>query len=350
VSRQAGVVHERLERICAAPLDARTLRLRLLPEIAAAVPFDAYAWVLTDPETAVGCAPLADVPFLGELPRAIRLRYLTAVNRWTGLTDSPVGLLTAATEGDLSRSLQWRELLCRYDVSDAASVVFADQYGCWAFLELWRTGGRTFDTTDADLLRDLAPGVTPALRRAVARTLAAAPHHGPRPPGPLVLLLSPDLEVVRQTPETGDALRRLVPRDDGGPPVPAGAYNVAAQLLAVESGVDDRPARACVHLGGGSWLTMRAARLGPEGSPDGDIAVTIEPCTPDDRAALFARAFGLSPREKELLDLVLEGRDTREVATRMFLSPHTVQDHLKSIFVKTGTASRRALVASARGS
>lgn len=338
-----------IERTCAMDADPRTLRLHLLDELRRAVSFDAYAWVLTDPETAVGCAPLADVPFLAELPRAIRLRYLTAVNRWTGLTDSPVGVLTDATEGDLSRSLQWRELLCRYHVSDGASVVFADRYGCWAFLELWRTGGATFAGTDADLLRAVVPSVTTALRRAVARTFVAGGHPGPGPPGPLVLLLSPDLEVVRQTGDTGDALRRLVPRDDAGPPVPAGAYNVAAQLLAVEAGVDNRPARARVHLGGGRWLTLRAARLGARGSADGDIAVTIEPCTPDDRAALFARAFGLSVRETELMALVLDGRDTREVAARMFLSAHTVQDHLKSIFGKTGTASRRELVASARG-
>src|SRR3954449_3637199 len=104
---------ERIERIGAIPDDPRTLRVHLLEELRRAVDFDAYAWVLTDPETAVGCAPLADVPFVTELPRAVRLRYLTAINRWTGLTGAPVGLLSEATEGDLSRSLQWRELLCR---------------------------------------------------------------------------------------------------------------------------------------------------------------------------------------------------------------------------------------------
>ena len=46
----------------------------------------------------VGSAPLADVPCMPELPRLIRLKYLTPLNRWTGL-DVPVGLLGVATGG-----------------------------------------------------------------------------------------------------------------------------------------------------------------------------------------------------------------------------------------------------------
>ena len=41
--------------------------------------------------------------------------------------------------------------------------------------------------------------------------------------------------------------------------------------------------------------------------------------------------------------------DTRDVAARMFLSAHTVQDRLKSVFDKTGTRSRRTLLARALG-
>ena len=54
---------------CARSLvDARTLRLELLEELRQMVPFDAYAWLLTDPETSVGSSPLAAVPCLPELP------------------------------------------------------------------------------------------------------------------------------------------------------------------------------------------------------------------------------------------------------------------------------------------
>ena len=58
-----------MARLRAAGGDARTLRLDLLAEIRRVVAFDAYAWLLTDPETSVGSAPLADVPCLPELPR-----------------------------------------------------------------------------------------------------------------------------------------------------------------------------------------------------------------------------------------------------------------------------------------
>jgi len=66
------------------------------------------------------------------------------------------------------------------------------------------------------------------------------------------------------------------------------------------------------------------------------IVVTIEEISAADRLDLFARAIGLTTRENELLSLLATGSDTRAMARQMSLSEHTVQDHLKSIFAKTG--------------
>ena len=117
---------------------------------------------------------------------------------------------------------------------------------------------------------------------------------------------------------------------------------MAAQLLAAEAGADQNPPRARVHLSQGRWLTLRAARIGSAGAPqDRDIAVSIEETSPPERLALFARAFGLSAREAELLRQLAAGGDTRDLARQMFLSEHTVQDYLKSIFTKTGAQPPR---------
>ena len=332
---------DRIARICQGQADSRTLRHEVLAEVARVVPFDAYVWALTDPETSVGSAPLADVPpaLLPALPQLIRLKYLTEVNRWTGLGSGAARL----SDGGPDRSRQWRELLQAHGVTDVASAVFRDRYGCWGFLDLWRAGN-TFRDDELSFLDAIAPEATSALRQSQAATFTD-PEPTARRVGPVVLLLTSDLEVVGQTPETAAYLRQLIPPNAGAAPIPANAYNVGAQLLAVEAGVDSNPATARVHLSDGRWLSLRAARLGP----GEHIAVAIEEASPTERAGVFVRAFGLSAREAELISQLLTGADTREVAGRMFVSEHTVQDHLKSIFAKTGTRTRRILLSRAMG-
>ncbi len=331
--------------------DTRALQVQVLRELRRVVAADAYAWLLTDPSTCVGASPLAEVPWLPELPRRIRLKYLTPVNRWTSMTE-PVALLDEVTGGELSRSLLWDELLGRYGVNDAASVVFRDRYGCWGFLELWRSGeAARFDRADADFLADLVEPLTTTLRRCQANTFAERPTGGLPPVGPVVLLLSPELEVRGQTPATMEYLRLLVPPDEGRHPVPAAAYNVAAQLLAMEQGVDTHPPSARVHLSEGRWMTVRAARIdGPGPAQERDIAVTIEEASAAERIDLFGRTYGLSARERELVGHLAGGDNTREIARRMILSENTIQDHLKSVFAKTAVRSRGALLARAMGS
>ena len=337
----------RVERLCERDLDERLLRVELVRALRAAVPFEDYAWLLTDPETTVGSAPLADVRCLPELPRLIGLRYRTTVNRWTDLDGA--ASLAAVTDGDLAQSLVWRELLCRHDVGDVATVVFRDGFGLWGWVDLWRSRSEpAFTTEEIRFLAECVAPVTQALRQAQLRSFAEHSSAG-GPQGVAVLVLSADLDVLAQTPQTTEYLRLLVPPDLGRSPVPAGAFNVGAQLRAVEAGVDAHPPSSRVHLHGGRWVTLRADRIGDASDARRDIAVTIELTGPADRLAVFVRAARLTPRESELVGLVVEGLDTKEVAARMFLSPHTVQDHLKSVFTKTSARSRRELVAMVRG-
>jgi DNA-binding CsgD family transcriptional regulator len=49
---------------------------------------------------------------------------------------------------------------------------------------------------------------------------------------------------------------------------------------------------------------------------------------------------GLSRREVEVLRLVAAGKGNREIAERLFVSPNTVANHVRSILTKTNTANR----------
>src|SRR5207253_1298796 len=124
-----------------------------------------------------------------------------------------------------------------------------DRFGYWGFLDLWRSGtSAPFARADARFLSEISAPVTTALRRSQAATFTNPGTANEHRRGPVVLLLGPDLHVHAQTPETEDYLRQLVPPDQDRSPIPAGAYNVAAQLLAVEAGIDAHPPSARVHL------------------------------------------------------------------------------------------------------
>ncbi len=346
---------ERIEAAASEPVDARRLRLQVLAVLREVIDFDAYVWLLTDPVTTVGAAPVADVPCLPELPALIKAKYATPVNRWTVLQqqDSPAATLSDAADGSLDRSLMWRDVLCRYGIGDVASAVFADQFGCWGFLDLWRndTGG-SFSAADAGFLAAAAAPLATALRHGQARTFVdPATQHRPDL-GPVVLTLDDDLRITSRTAASHGWLDALLPPQPDERAIPASVYNVAAQLLAAEQGVDAHPAFARTHLADGFWLALRAARLSPDQPPASGaatIVVTIEEASASERIELFGRAFGLSAREYELLGLLATGNDTRSMAREMSLSEHTIQDHFKSIFAKTGSRDRVTVLSRALG-
>lgn len=58
----------------------------------------------------------------------------------------------------------------------------------------------------------------------------------------------------------------------------------------------------------------------------------------------------LSPREAEVLQLVMEGKENREIAEQLFISPSTAKKHVSNLLKKSGTASRWQLMNTGRDS
>ncbi len=56
---------------------------------------------------------------------------------------------------------------------------------------------------------------------------------------------------------------------------------------------------------------------------------------------------GLTPRERETLALLAQGRSNREIAEALVIAPNTVKRHLKAIFAKLGVHTRAAAAAKA---
>ena len=281
--------------------------------------FDYYVWLLTDPASAVGCAPLADVPCLPDC-RVDQAQVpdhdqpVDDIDRRAGA----VGRLSDFTVPEVMPS-SWGEILQTSWSRRHRLDGFADRYGCWGFLDLWRCRRRVFDRSDAGCWPLLA---TPSRVRASDRQAGRSGLRNPslRPiAGPAVLIFNDHLASPPDTAAT-QWLRTMLPTAPCGAPIPAAALNVAAQLLAAEAGVDNHPAAARAFVPG--------RRLGdPARQPNGirgGIRRTGGPLRcPSRRPGRRPRSTCLRDvmvcpaRERELLELLAEKADTTEIAENM---------------------------------
>lgn len=55
--------------------------------------------------------------------------------------------------------------------------------------------------------------------------------------------------------------------------------------------------------------------------------------------------YGLTPREQEVLTLILQGCEDKEISSRLDISKHTVNSHVRNLFKKCGTSNRLELAA-----
>ena len=68
------------------------------------------------------------------------------------------------------------------------------------------------------------------------------------------------------------------------------------------------------------------------------VGMTVFQPQSDGEAAL------LSPREREVLDLIAAGSTNREIAQRLYLSPHTVKEHTSALYRKLQARNRAEAV------
>jgi len=119
-----------------------------------------------------------------------------------------------------------------------------------------------------------------------------------------------------------EQLRALADAIERGTPI-----EVAARVLDLE-------AAASTRLEPGATVLLE---VHPDGSPDARVGAGAS----DRETAVEA----LTPREREVLELVAEGMSNRAIAERLAISEHTVKFHVGALLGKLSAATRAELVA-----
>ncbi|MGW6282270.1 response regulator transcription factor [Kribbella sp. NPDC055071] len=311
-----------------------------------AIPYDAICMGITDPATGlVTGRVLLDMNEERD-QRFAQLEYgVPDFNQFRDLARQSIaiGNLAEATGGDPARSTRQREILAEQGVAHELRGAVrggSRMWGAWALFRDQRRSG--FSPAESDFMHRVEPLLSAGLRRGL---IAASVNRAMRPdnPGAAVIVFDEADQVVSATPSAEHRLAEL----DGDlwthvPLAVAGQAVAARAIISGRSAPGFVPATQ-IRTRSGDWLSLHAAPIRNRDGFTGHVAVTIEAAAPGGVIPLIVAAYGLTERERDVVQLVLEGASTREIAAGLHLSAYTVQDHLKAIFDKVGVTSRREL-------
>jgi DNA-binding CsgD family transcriptional regulator len=335
IASMAGDVHDPLEL-----LDEARRR------IGQVVPHEEGGWILTDPQTILPTALVGDGTDL-ELSRAFMTHelFVPDVNQFADLHRRGVSVTTLreATGGDLELSARYREILRPNRHGSEVRMLFRTGDATWGIACVGRIeDDKDFDDDELAWLRSVAPEIGRGLRLALARR---PPEPGPAwEPGMIVLDEAGRIEYT-----TGAADRWLAHMPNGvglemHPTVLGVAMQARAEALAAAP-AHAASAQARMRVDTGAWLYVHAAALRDTSGAPVRTAVMLEPADRAQLLPLLADVHGLTARERDVVELLLSGLPTDEIAGRMHISRHTVRDHVKAVFAKVGVSSRAELTA-----
>jgi DNA-binding CsgD family transcriptional regulator len=334
-----------------ADADADTLFDELAARLEPIVPFDASLFFGTDPATLLATFPARiDGVANNQCHSYWQREFLVEdVNLFRDLARAPVpaDTLWFATDSLPARSARYREFLRPERYGDELRVAFRVASSAWGVASLMRGAeAPPFSREEAALVAALSQPVGQALRRAA---LSGTPTPPLAPAAPGLMLFDRDGELLSASNEARLWLGELHEPPIGPRPfghaLPTEVIGVLARARALADGRSNTPARVRLRSPSGRWLLLHATSLRDAEGEQGSVAVVVEPAHSEEIAPIIVEAYALTPREQEVTSLIARGAGTAEIAATLFLSPHTVRDHVKAAFEKVGVSTRGELTA-----
>jgi DNA-binding CsgD family transcriptional regulator len=334
-----------ITQLCAHGLAPLELLTAVAQRVRQVVPYAAAGWQMIDPATllptggfAQNVDPATHLQLIDNELTGGDFVAFTAVGR----SRTPVATLRQATAGRLTRSTRYRTINAAAGWSDELRTVFRTGATCWGQGCLARAEGEpAFSARDAAFLAAIAPSLGAGLRHGLVLDHARSSEPDADAPGLVVLQDDGSVEAISDS--ALDWLGRL---PDEGLNLPSVVYEVARRArLHADTGNPGPLARARVRLPSGAWVAVSGSRLHPVGPGAPRTVVVLEPAKPADLAPLIVQAYQLSPRERQITEMLVRGLPLTQIAATLWLSQHTIRDHIKAIYAKLGVRSRPELTA-----
>jgi DNA-binding CsgD family transcriptional regulator/GAF domain-containing protein len=335
-----------IARLCLEGLPALELFEQIAIPFRRAVPYSAACWKPIDPHTLLFTGFGIEDPESGALAAA-RWRFVDnellepdyAKFRELTRRRVPVSTLHRETHGEPGRSARYRRIHSEMGFAAELRAVFRVGNACWGSVAVVRGEGESdFSEQEIAFVSAVGSHIGHALRDA----LLSESNGATAGQGPGVIVLDGD-GGVRSLTEQAKRWLEQIPLDRGtGLSLPAVIHAVARRAATRSSSPAPSP-HANLRLASGHWLTVGAAALESAADDGNLIAVTLAPVAIAEREKIQLELYELTPREREVALLLTRAATNDEIARALWISRHTVKDHVKAIYAKVGVASRAEL-------
>lgn len=270
--------------------------------------------------------------------------FIPDVNTFASLASRrvPVGILSQATNGHPDRSTRYRDVLAPAGIPFELRAAFVNRGRCWGAVHIARREERhDFSAQDANALAQLTGVIADGIRTALRFDAARQAHDGTAP-GLIVLGPTNEIELITNPARALLAAMRSPAVDSTAEAPPTPVLSLATFARHRSPATTREPDVVAVPSSSG-WITLHASL--PDGTASGRVAIVLERTASPQATSIRLETQGVTPREREIATCLAQGLTNPEIAEALVLSPYTVQDHIKSLFEKTGVSSRQELVA-----
>ena len=164
---------------------------------------------------------------------------------------------------------------------------------------------------------------------------------------PGLYIVDDDLQVVLSSQSVNANLlnQQLDAPRRGNLHLPAAIEATVRRILAADTAGEAKPGPSIALVN--ATLIVRVARL--RGVAGEHIAIFVERFKARDALRGAREKFGFSPRELDVVDQLVQGKSTAEIAEKLVIAETTVQDHVKHIARKSNARNRAEIVARVLG-
>ncbi|WP_237697724.1 helix-turn-helix transcriptional regulator [Bacillus australimaris] len=319
------------------------LRQHIRDELAAVLDFDSACITTIDPATLLSTGSFTDEPIEEIHNELFQNEFLKKdVHQHETLAKGPIHAASLIQSGEYLNSERYQHILLPKGWTDELRAALVIQGECWGIASLYRQKGKEpFQERDIQAVIEQTPALAAKLRDELFKKRDTEENDEAEQQGFIILSTHYKLLYGNETGlhwlHTFQAFEQI--HDQTVMPRPFRA--LGAKLL---YGGSVQTAASMTRMPTGLFLSLQAFRLAQADGQEEAVMIHIKRAQTNDILPYAAKTYRLTEREMNVLDCLLKGQSTKEIASTLFISTHTVHDHVKAMLQKTNLSSRRMLV------